>query len=143
MRLWSIHPKHLDHKGLVALWRESLLAQRVLLGKTKGYKNHPQLIRFKSTSNPTATIGFYLSCIYQESLKRGYKFNKDKIVRIPKSINKIKVTRGQIEYEFNHLCKKVKSRNNKWCKECLNVKCIQVHPLFRVIKGKIEDWEKT
>ena len=43
MRLWSLHPKYLDKLGLLGLWRESLLAQKVLLGKTKGYKNHPQL----------------------------------------------------------------------------------------------------
>ena len=41
MKLWSIHPKYLDAKGLVALWREALLAQKVLDGKTEGYKNHP------------------------------------------------------------------------------------------------------
>jgi hypothetical protein len=28
---------------LVAVWREGLLAQAVLQGKTNGYKNHPQL----------------------------------------------------------------------------------------------------
>ncbi|WP_368086417.1 pyrimidine dimer DNA glycosylase/endonuclease V [Nitrosomonas sp. Nm34] len=26
MRLWSIHPKYLDAKGLLALWREGLQA---------------------------------------------------------------------------------------------------------------------
>jgi len=43
MRIWSLHPKYLDSKGMVALWREALLAKQVLLNKTKGYKNHPQL----------------------------------------------------------------------------------------------------
>jgi len=38
MRLWTIHPKYLDAKGLVALWRETLLAKHVLEGKTPGYK---------------------------------------------------------------------------------------------------------
>ena len=27
MRLWSLHPKHLDPQGLVARWREGLLAR--------------------------------------------------------------------------------------------------------------------
>ena len=52
MRLWSIHPKYLGTKGLVALWREALLAQKVLQGNTKGYKIalryfglKPQIIR--------------------------------------------------------------------------------------------------
>jgi len=30
MRLWTIHPKYLDRQGLLALWREALLAQKVL-----------------------------------------------------------------------------------------------------------------
>ncbi len=47
MRLWSLHPKYLDRQGLLAVWREGLLAQKVLQGKTKGYKNHPQLKRFQ------------------------------------------------------------------------------------------------
>jgi hypothetical protein len=29
-RIWSLHPKYLDARGLVALWREGLLAQAVL-----------------------------------------------------------------------------------------------------------------
>ena len=36
MRLWSVHPQHLDVRGLVALWREGLLARKVLLGETNG-----------------------------------------------------------------------------------------------------------
>lgn len=58
MRLWSIHPQYLDAKGLLALWREALLAKHVLEGSTKGYKNHPQLIRFKETDNPIGFISF-------------------------------------------------------------------------------------
>ena len=50
MRLWSLHPKYLDIKGLVACWREGLLARKVLLDQTKGYKNHPQLIRFNRSN---------------------------------------------------------------------------------------------
>lgn len=36
MRLWSLHPNCLDAQGLVALWREALLAQAVLRGQTRG-----------------------------------------------------------------------------------------------------------
>ena len=32
MRLWSLSPRYLDVKGLVAVWREGLLADAVLLG---------------------------------------------------------------------------------------------------------------
>ncbi|MGP9584395.1 pyrimidine dimer DNA glycosylase/endonuclease V, partial [Micrococcaceae sp. AOP34-BR2-30] len=30
MRLWSLHPEVLDRQGLIAGWREALLAQAVL-----------------------------------------------------------------------------------------------------------------
>jgi hypothetical protein len=46
MRLWSVHPRYLDRQGLTAAWREALLAQKVLTGTTRGYRNHPQLVRF-------------------------------------------------------------------------------------------------
>nr|WP_243687290.1 pyrimidine dimer DNA glycosylase/endonuclease V [Methanobacterium formicicum] len=58
MRLWSLHPKYLDVKGLVALWREGLLARAVLKGKTKGYTNHPQLIRFKNQKKSGSFPGY-------------------------------------------------------------------------------------
>jgi len=70
MRIWSLHPKYLDTKGLVALWRETLLAQHVLEGKTKGYKNHPQLDRFKRSKKPIEVINQYLAGVYAEALTR-------------------------------------------------------------------------
>ena len=56
MRLWSLHPKYLDSKGLVAVWREGLLALEVLKGNTKGYRSHPQLTRFLQEGNPVETM---------------------------------------------------------------------------------------
>lgn len=80
MRLWSIHPKYLDSKGLVALWREDLFAQAVLFGHTKGYKKHPQLIRFKNTSDQSAAIASYLRSVVEEADNRGYSFDRSKIM---------------------------------------------------------------
>ncbi|MFP3165813.1 MAG: pyrimidine dimer DNA glycosylase/endonuclease V, partial [Nitrososphaeria archaeon] len=34
MRLWSLHPSFLDKQGILGVWREGLLAQKVLIGKT-------------------------------------------------------------------------------------------------------------
>src|SRR6185295_4973729 len=107
MRIWSIHPKYLDAKGLVALWRETLLTKHVLEGKTKGYKNHPQLDRFKKIKNPVDAINQYLSIVYTEALARGYDFNKQKINWKFKK-RRIKVTAGQLEYEASHLLNKLK-----------------------------------
>jgi hypothetical protein len=143
MRIWSIHPKYLDAKGLVALWRETLLAQNVLLGKTKGYKNHPQLNRFKAQSVPPQFIGSYLSCVYDEALRRGYSFDATKIIRKLPSTSKakIKVHRDQVKFEFEHLKKKLKLRSPRDFTRLMSVSRIEVHPLFRTVPGKIEDWE--
>ena len=56
MRIWSVHPSQLDRAGLVACWRETLLAQAVLSGRTQGYQNHPQLVRFRATAEPLAAV---------------------------------------------------------------------------------------
>jgi len=188
MRLWSLHPKYLDSKGLIALWRESLLAQSVLLkgkytecslcegigivedisavvpyptqcpkckgtGKIKTpYYNHPQLIRFKETLNENA-INIYLYHIWYEANKRGYKFNHSKIPQIDvieqiKDLehNKLTVTKGQLEFEWIHLGKKLYNRDrlklNNNISICWETSMIETNPLFKVIEGDIESWEK-
>jgi len=143
MRLWSIHPKYLDCKGLVALWRESLLAKKVLLGKTKAYKKHPQLERFREHFNTTSAINVYLYYVYEEGLKYGYDFKKEKISMPIKKIKPIKVTKGQILFEFEHLKKKLKTRNPAKYRKLLKVKEIEPNPLFKIVKGRIESWEKN
>lgn len=140
MRLWSIHPKYLDAKGLVALWREGLLAQNVLLGNTKGYKNHPQLIRFKNSENPYGAIAEYLRYVVNEADNRGYNFNRSKIIK-NKYDNKINVTNGQLEYEFKHLLNKLKERNPELYQQFRNTKKIELHPSFKRINGLVEEWE--
>ena len=140
MRLWSIHPAYLDSKGLVALWREGLLAQNVLVGNTKGYKNHPQLFRFKKTINPEGAIASYLRAVADEADKRGYNFNRNKIIN-KRLQSKIKVTTGQVTYEYSHLLNKLKKRDPALHKQLKDIKLIKVHPMFRKISGKVEHWE--
>ena len=140
MRIWSLHPKYLDTKGIVALWRESLLAKHVLEGKTKGYKNHPQLIRFKKSRNPRWLINQYLSEVYKESIDRGYNFNKEKIDWDFKQ-SSLTVTKGQLEYEFEHLLNKLKIRDSYRFKNLSEITSIDTHPLFLPIEGGIEEWE--
>jgi hypothetical protein len=62
------------------LWREGFMAQSVLLGNTKGYRNHPQLERFRSCDGPVAAIGSYLRAVYQEACRRGYSFDESKVL---------------------------------------------------------------
>jgi hypothetical protein len=137
MRLWSLHPSLLDTKGLVALWRESLLAKNVIENKTKGYRHHPQLIRFKKFNDPVDAINYYLSEIHKEALKRKYNFDKSKIDWNFKK-QRITVTSGQIEYELQHLKNKIFKRSPGH-----NIDCITKlhHPIFRIIPGEIETWE--
>jgi hypothetical protein len=141
MRLWTIHPKYLDAKGLVALWREALLAQKVLRGKTRGYKHHPQLIRFQKTENPPVALAAFLKSVHEEALNRGYNFDGKKIGR-RKFVGKISETRGQLLYEWKHLKRKLKHRDPKRLRE-INAKEIpEAHPLFKIIPGRVRDWEK-
>jgi len=142
MRLWSLHPRYLDTKGLLGVWREGLLAQKVLLGKTKRYKNHSQLIRFKDCDDSIEMIGCYLLGIYLESEARGYSFNFDKIVDCRNTGMKMDVNIGQLEYEFQHLLLKLKIRDFKKYSDVRKIKEIKAHRMFRIIDGGIADWEK-
>jgi hypothetical protein len=142
MRIWSIHPKYLDAKGLVALWRETLLAKKVLENKTKGYKNHPQLERFKNSPSPLDAINYYLSIVFDEASARNYNFDKEKINWNFK-VNLMKVTQGQINYEMEHLKCKLKLRDPEKFKIINTVKIPDPHSIFSIIKGQVEAWEKV
>lgn len=143
MRLWSIHPSYLDRQGLGGCWREALLAQKVLAGNTKGYKNHSQLIRFKSTSNPLTYISSFLTSIHEEAARRGYNYDSSKILPFSEIEEKIPVTHGQLLYEFNHLVQnKLKKRSfDRYCKY-KKIANPEVNHFFKVVPGPIEIWEK-
>ena len=140
MRIWSVHPKYLDAKGIVALWRETLLAKNVLEGNTKGYKNHPQLIRFKAVKKPLEAINQYLAEVWDEATRRGYSFDRNKIDFDFKKI-KIEVTIGQMQYEFNHLLKKLEQRDPERYKQFEKLKMVDCAEIFDVKEGEIEKWE--
>lgn len=110
MRLWSLHPSLLDPIGLVALWREGLLARKVLLGETRGYRNHPQLDRFKAQADPVASLDCYLYEIWYEATERiGYNFNR-KLIGSRTDQPKISVSSGQVLLELEHLNNKLFDR---------------------------------
>ena len=141
MRLWSLHPGYLDARGLVALWREGLLARKVLQHQTKGYKNHPQLDRFNAHLQPTVAIDCYLWYVYEEAVRRGYHFDVGKIGP-QQRCSKIPVTDGQLKHELNHLKTKLRLRDPARYKKLLAVKRLRAHPLFKEAKGVIESWER-
>ncbi|HKI99484.1 MAG TPA: pyrimidine dimer DNA glycosylase/endonuclease V [bacterium] len=139
MRLWSLHPRYLDAKGLVALWREGLLAARVLEGATRGYRHHPQLQRFRGQADPVRAIHAYLSPVLEEARRRGYRFDAEKLSRTACNVA-MPVTSGQLAYEAEHLRGKLARR------DLARLEALpehpEPHPCFRIVPGPIEVWER-
>jgi hypothetical protein len=141
MRLWSLHPKYLDRFGLVALWREGLLAQAVLRGGTRGYRSHPQLTRFRDHAAPLAAISAYLQGVYLEGMARGYTFDLSKIGPCTVSVV-LTVTTGQMAYEWDHLLAKLMVRDLARYEKLRGLDVQEAHPVFEVVPGEVEPWER-
>lgn len=141
MRLWSVHPKYLDSRGLVALWREALLAREVLRGKTRGYVHHPQLERFRRHAAPLAAMAHYLDAVYGEARARGFEFDHRKLgSRRQRTV--ITVSRGQLLYEWTHLLAKLRRRSPSLWRQWVEVPMPDAHPLFRIRPGPVASWER-
>jgi hypothetical protein len=141
MRLWTLHPRYLDSKGLVAAWREALLAQKVLAGETRGYRSHPQLIRFQAQRDPMGAIATFLSGLAAEADRRGYHFDTTKIAK-RRVTGRIPETRGQLMFEWKHLSSKLRTRAPTLARSMKVITAPDPHPLFRVVPGAIREWEK-
>ena len=141
MRLWSIHPAYLDPAGLTACWREGLLARRVMQDATRGYRNHPQLLRFKAAADPIAAIDSYLSVLFDEAVQRNYRFDRSKF-GAGGQISQLTVASGQLAYERQHLLHKLRTRDPQRHDTLLKQESIEPHPLFRIAEGAVEQWEK-
>lgn len=142
MRLWSLHPSLLDRAGLVALWREALLAQKVLAGATKGYRHHPQLDRFRRSRHPSRAIASYLWNVADEAKKRGYAFDTAKIA-MPRGRVSIPVTSGQLAYELRHLTQKLLQRDPGRLPLIGERESIKVNSIFKAVDGPVAPWERV
>lgn len=150
MRIWSLNPRYLDRQGLVACWRETLLAQAVLRGRTRGYTNHPQLVRFRAQAKPLVAIGAYLQGVLTEATARGYRFDASKIYNTGE-LELMPVTTGQLLLEWDHLRAKLLLRSPEKARENLQALAGSTsttpipapHPMMRVIPGGIEPWERA
>ncbi len=142
MRLWTLHPRYLDSKGLVAAWREALLAQKVLLGATRGYRHHPQLERFRAHLDPVAMIAAYLGPLRAEALARGYSFDGSKIAEAG-PCGAVEETAGQLQYEWRHLLGKLADRAPALHDELRSIARPEPHPLFTLVPGPRRSWEKA
>lgn len=141
MRLWTLHPRYLDAAGLVALWCEGLLAQAVLRGRTRGYRFHPQLARFRACAAPRAAINAYLFAVYEEAARRGYRFDRSRIRSSP--CEPLVVTRGQLDHEWQRLLAKLRRRNPALYRMNRRIRRPSAHPLFRVTPGPVAAWERA
>jgi hypothetical protein len=141
MRLWTLHPRYLDTKGLLGLWREALLAQAVLAGNTQGYTRHPQLERFRREQDPLAAIGAYLSQVHAEGSRRGYCFDASKI-KIHGVTVSMSVTLGQLSFEWGHLMDKLVFRDPVRFGMFRKIDRPDPHPSFSLTEGDIEPWER-
>ncbi len=139
MRLWTLHPSYLDARGLIAVWREALLAQKVLAGGTRGYRNHPQLIRFRATEDPAASIAAYLLAIADEGRHRGYALDVRRILTEPLWAP-VLATTGQLHYEWEHLMAKLARRAPSFSATGQPSRILP-HPLFHIVEGPIAEWE--
>ena len=142
MRLWSLHPKYLDAQGLVALWREALLAKAVLGGRTRGYRHHPQLQRFAGHAAPRLLINAYLREVHAEATRRGYRFDRSK-VGPTRALDRLPVASGQLEHEWRHLRRKLARRSPAVGAKWRQVSLPDVHPVFRRVKGSVAPWERA
>lgn len=144
MRIWSLHPRYLDRQGLVACWRETLLAQAVLAGRTTGYLNHPQLQRFRSAPDPLEAVGSYLHAIAVEAEVRSYRFDRERIDRRDaRDEAMLSVTTGQLAAEWSHLRAKLTVRNPDVLALWATVTVPDPHPLFHVLEGPVASWERA
>jgi hypothetical protein len=141
LRLWSLHPALLDARGLVALWREGLLARKVLRGRTTGYRHHPQLERFRACALPVRAIDAYLWAVHAEATARGYAFDGGKLGSRRRHARLI-VTAGQVAHERRHLVAKLRVRFPAGLPRLRGAAGRVPHPLFRVVPGPVAPWEK-
>jgi hypothetical protein len=142
MRIWSLHPRYLDRQGLIACWRETLLAQAVLAGRTRGYTQHPQLQRFREQADPIGTLVGYLHGVADEADSRGYRFDRDRIDRKPAATAHVEVATGQVELEWQWLLSKLKTRSPADFQRWSGVTDPDTHPTFRTVAGPVESWER-
>ena len=125
----------------MACWREALLAQAVLAGSTRGYRQHPQVARFQAQPDPLAAIGTFLEGLLTGAQSRGYQFDERKIVSRMAAV-RIPETKGQLVYEWGHLLAKLRTRDPGLAARLHRIQMPAPHPLFRIIPGAVREWER-
>lgn len=78
----------------------------------------------------------------EEATARGYAFDRSKVGAVHK-VALINVTRGQLEYEWEHLLRKLAVSNPAGHRKWHVVRKPECHPLFRLRPGGVASWERT
>lgn len=141
MRLWSIHPRYLDPAGLCGLWREALLAQRVVEGRTLAYRRHPQVCRLLQEDDPPGAMHAYLQGVWEEGDSRGYCLDRARITPCTSSAP-MAAPQGQLEYELVLLALKLRLRNPAFLDALPRVEEVEPHPSIRPVPGGAAWWER-
>ena len=111
------------------------------MGGTRGYRNHPQLERFRATTSPSTSIGDYLHHVADEADRRGYRFDRSKLGPRP-AATRLEVTTGQVAFEREHLKRKLDTRDAERSSALPEAHAIQSHPMFTIVDGPISEWER-
>ncbi|HEX7370291.1 MAG TPA: hypothetical protein VF284_08450 [Rhodanobacteraceae bacterium] len=101
-----------------------------------------RLDRFRAQRDPEAAIAAYLAHVHAEAVARDYNFAAEKVGARRQRIL-IPVTRGQLDYEWQHLHAKLGVRDPDRLTVIRHIRRPQCHPSFQVIAGGVEAWEKT
>jgi hypothetical protein len=87
-------------------------------------------------------LAAYLKAVHDESARHGYKFDASRI-GWRHFRGKIEETRGQLLCEWLRLKRKLKKRDSKRHHDFASVGIPAPHPLFRIVPGKVREWEKS
>ena len=88
-----------------------------------------------------SAIAVFLYEVAAEGKRRGYKFDVGKIAGRPRRKQNIAETRGQLNYEWAHLKRKLKRRSRTVAFELCSIDKPVAHPLFRIVAGEVRKWE--
>jgi hypothetical protein len=113
----------------------------VLRGATRGYRNHPQLARFRQHPAPVSAINHYLLHIANEADARSYCFDRSKIGAV-RNRSTMTANSGQLAFELEHLRRKVLARAPSDAARLPTGTGLRAHPLFTIHRGPIAPWER-
>lgn len=149
MRIWSFHPKYLDKQGLSRAINEGIAGNKALRKTGEGYppswEKHSQLERFKTTAIPGIYSQLYLDRLFMIKYNSWMlETNQEPFFDdIENPYPKLKVTIGQLKYEWQRYLKKISKRSPKLYEELKSIELPEPHPLFNIIDGDVESWEKV